>query len=407
MDGNRTLLLTSDFPPLGGGIARLCAELAARRQHWIVSTPVEAGPFAGAKDRSTEVDPARVERLDIGVRAARSLPGVARWTRHVLERERRERFDLVYCANLKPAGYVARVLKSRRGTPYVVAGYGRDLLSARRQASSSLLKRRLLGWILGGASAMVVPSRWSANRARALLEDLQLCGSGPRVETIRPGVDVDRFRPGLDTGAVRLRYKIPQRGVLLTVARLERHKGIDTVLRALRELEDMDVTYVVAGEGAAAGELKQLALDLAVGARVRWLGRVPEADLAALYNSAEVYVGMSRETGLEAEGFGLSFLEAAACGLPVVAGAGGGVADAVADGETGCLLEPKAADRLAVVLRRLLSDRQLRVRLGTAGRVRAAREFSWERVCRELDRLEQVVRRAPGSGCLAASLTGS
>jgi phosphatidylinositol alpha-1,6-mannosyltransferase len=405
MARNLTLLVTSDFPPLGGGIARLCAELAVRRPHWIVSTPVEEGGGLEAKYSSAGVDPARVRRLGIGVRAARTLPGVVRWTRHVAGLHRRKPFRLVYGANLKPAGYVARALKSRRGTPYILAGYGRDLLSARRQVLRSPLKRRLLRWILGGASAMVVPSRWAASRAQALLEDLGLCGSGPGVETIKPGVDIGRFRPGLDTRAVRLRYGIPPRGVLLTVARLERHKGIGTVLRALGELDDLDLIYVVAGEGGAAGELKQLASDLGVAARVRWLGWVPEDDLAALYNTAEVYVGMSEEMGVEVEGFGLSFLEAAASGLPVIAGAGGGVAEAVADGETGYLLEPEAVGELVVALRQLLCDGERRSQLGAAGRRRAEREFSWERVCRELDDLEEAVLEAPGSRCTPASLT--
>lgn len=401
MDGNRTLLLTSDFPPLGGGIARLCQELALRRPHWIVSTPVRANRSLEAGGCSAEDRGATVDRLGIGVQAARTVPGIVGWSRRVLGLEQRHRFDLVYCANLKPAGYVARILMNRRATPYLVGGYGRDLLAARRQALGSPLKRQVLRWILGGAQVIVVPSRWAAGSARALLEVLDLpSGYGPRVEVLRPGVDLHRFRPGLETAEVRRRYGIPQRGILLTVARLERHKGIATVLRALRELEDMELTYVVAGEGSAARELKQMALDLGVGRRVRWLGCVPEDDLAALYNTAELYVGISEETGLEVEGFGLSFLEAAASGLPVIAGASGGVADAVVDGETGYLVEPKAVPQLVLVLRQLFSNPELRLRLGAAGRLRVEREFAWDRVCRELDHLEEAIRQARRSGRL-------
>ncbi len=402
MDGSRTLLLTSDFPPLAGGIARLCHELVLRRPHWMVSTPVnESDEKLG--NFFARTDPSRIDRLDIGVRAARALPGIARWTRRALQLSRRQHFGLVYCANLKPAGYVARALATRRGTPYIVAAYGRDLLAARRQASSSPLKRRLLNWILGSAQAVVVPSRWAASRAAALLEDLDLVQRAAGIEIVKPGVDLARFRPGLGAEPLRCRYGIPERGVLLTVARLEPHKGIGTVLRALRELQDLHLTYVVAGDGAAAAELRQLALGLGVERRVRWLGWVPEDDLPFLYNAAEVYVGMSEETDLEVEGFGLSFLEAAACGLPVVAGAAGGVPDAVENGKTGYLLEPKAPEKLARVLRQLFSDREHCLRLGAAGRRRAEREFAWERVCRELDKLEEAIRRAPGFGPTSAS----
>lgn len=402
MAGSKTLLLTSDFPPLGGGIARLCAEVAARRSHWVVSTPV---PTQGwGREREPAV---AIERLGIGVRRARSLPGIALWVRQAARLQRRESVDLVYSANLKPAGYVAYALLALRGIPYLVAAYGRDLLTARRQASHSGLKRRWLRTLLQSARLVVVSSDWAAGQARELMVELGLPGDEPRVRTVRPGVDVERFRPGLEVSAVRSRYGIPPGPVLLTVARLEQHKGIGTVLKALQGLKDLGVTYLVAGEGSAAGELRRLAASLGVERQVCWLGLVPEDDLPSIYNLADWYVGMSEQIGLEVEGFGISFLEAAACGVPALAARSGGIPEAVLDGETGYLLEPGASDELARAVRALLSKPDHRTRLGKAARLRVGRDFSWSRVCGELDRVEEEVRRSPRGRGRGSSLNVS
>src|SRR5205807_1685493 len=127
-------------------------------------------------------------------------------------------------------------------------------------------------------------------------------------------------------------------------ARLEPHKGVDTVLRALPAIleREPDVRYAVAGAGSERDQLEKLAAKMGVGERVRFLGEVSERDLPALYSLAAVYVGASRRTErIGVEGFGISLVEASACGLPVVAGNAGGVPDAVRDGETGFLVPPE------------------------------------------------------------------
>jgi phosphatidylinositol alpha-1,6-mannosyltransferase len=124
--------------------------------------------------------------------------------------------------------------------------------------------------------------------------------------------------------------------------------------------------------------------------RVRLLGAVPDTDLPALYNAAMVYLGFSREGRLEAEGFGLSFLEAAACGLPVVAGRGGGTADAVANGITGYLVDTTSVASVAEVVRQVLLDSAHAGTMGGAGRARVEREFAWGRVVRQLEEAAQA-----------------
>jgi phosphatidyl-myo-inositol dimannoside synthase len=118
--------------------------------------------------------------------------------------------------------------------------------------------------------------------------------------------------------------------------------------------------------------------------RVRFLTNVPDSDLPALYNTAEIYLGLSRPTDLMVEGFGISLSEASASGIPVVAGSGGGIPDAVRDGETGLLVDAEGPEAAIGAVRLLLEDRALARRLGAEGRRAVETYYNWERVVTEL-----------------------
>ena len=207
-----------------------------------------------------------------------------------------------------------------------------------------------------------------------------------RVRVVPLGTDPDFFHPGIDTSGVRSKYDLEPGRWLLTVTRLVPYKGVDTVLRALATLgaEYGDLRYVVVGSGDALAELKALAKKLGVAQRVRFLTEVPDADLPALYNLATAYVGLSRQSGLDVEGFGISFAEASACARPLVGARSGGIPDAVADGETGLLVDAEEPDEVVQALRRLLNDNRLATALGREGRARVERFQNWDRVTRDL-----------------------
>ena len=117
------------------------------------------------------------------------------------------------------------------------------------------------------------------------------------------------------------------------------------------------------------------------------LNEVPDRDLPALYNSAEIYLGVSRLLEHRVEGFGISLAEASACGIPVIAGRSGGIPEAVRDGETGLLVDAERPEAVVEAVRRLLDDPALRARLGTAGRRVVETHFNWDRVAADLARI--------------------
>jgi glycosyltransferase involved in cell wall biosynthesis len=174
--------------------------------------------------------------------------------------------------------------------------------------------------------------------------------------------------------------ELPHGPIVAAIARLVPQKGVDVAVRALAGL---DATLVVLGEGPERGSLEALAREL--GVRLVLPGRVP--DVAAVLRGADVLVHPARW-----EGFGLAVLEAMLCSLPVVATRVSSIPEIVVDGETGLLVPAEDAPALHAALERVLGDADLRMRLGQAGRERARREFSVERMARRtLDVYEGVL----------------
>ena len=347
----------------------------------VVSTGRQAG--------SAEVDgslPNKVDRLDVPSRRLRTVQGLLRWSHRATKLARSVRPEFVWCGNLKPAGYPARWVRTRIGTPYGILLYGTDLLLLRHRILHSTLKRTSARSLIGSASVLVAISRWTRDEALSLLQDLGLSERNIDVRLLPLGTDPEHFRPEIDPASVRARYSLPEGRWLLTVARLAGHKGIDTVLHVLAALRDEypDLGYLVVGNGDRLNDLQRLARDLGVAGRVRFLTGVPDSDLPALYKTAEIYMGLSRPAGLMVEGFGISLSEASASGIPVVAGSGGGIPDAVRDGETGLLVDAEGPAAATAAVRLLLGDRALAGRLGAGGRHAVETYYNWQRVTTEL-----------------------
>ncbi len=354
----------------------------------------------GSHRDSTVVDgllPNRVDRLDVPSRRLRTVQGLLRWSHRAVSLSRSVRPEFVWCGNLKPAGYPARWVRHRIGTPYGILLYGTDLLLLRHRIRHSTLKRTSARSLIGSASVLVAISRWTRDEALSLLEDLELSDRNIDVRLLPLGTDPKQFRPGVDPSSVRARYSLPEGRWLLTVARLTGHKGIDTVLQVLAALshEYPDLGYLVVGRGDRLNDLQRLARDLGVVERVRFLTDVPDSDLPALYNTAEIYMGLSRPAGLMVEGFGISLSEASASGIPVIAGSGGGIPDAVRDGETGLLVDAEGPEAATAAVRLLLGNRELAGRLGAGGRNAVETYYNWQRVTTELANIGHELGKSP------------
>jgi phosphatidylinositol alpha-1,6-mannosyltransferase len=377
------LLLTCDFPPVSGGVARFMGELARRYP------PGRLIVSAGAEPEADDVDarfPNRVDRLPLSPRRLRTLPGMLLWSRHATMLARTNGAEFVWCGNLKPSAYPAKWVLERLGTPFGVFTYGGDLLRLQHQVHQSPLRRLRARALLASAAVFVVNSDWTRQLCLTVLRELGIEGGDARVRTVPLGADPRFFRPGVDATAVRERYGLDGGRWILSVARLVPHKGIDTALQALAQLDgpESDVRYAIAGSGEGRADLERLVRELGLDGRVRFLTGVPDADLPALYNAADVYVGASRRTAHSVESFGLSLAEAASTGLPVVAGRTGGVPEAIRHGETGILVNAEDGSEVAGAVRGLLRDPERAHTMGTAARREIERFYNWDRVVKEI-----------------------
>jgi phosphatidyl-myo-inositol dimannoside synthase len=263
--------------------------------------------------------------------------------------------------------------------------HGTELLQMRRYGSG-LRKRIIARRLLGDAAVIVTNSEWTRTMTLELFEELRIPVSAGRVFAVPLGADLDRFRAGVDTSAVRARFGLNGGRWMLTVGRLVEHKGQDQTLRALALLRESEpkLRYAIAGSGGYGTTLRALATELGIADRVNFLGHVDDDDLPGLYNVAELYVGASRVAVDHVEGFGISLVEASATSLPVVAGREGGMPEAVVDGVTGLLADPYDPASLAEAIQRVLRSPELARTLGCEGRRVAETRYSWQRVARDL-----------------------
>lgn len=356
------LLVTNDFPPKIGGIQSYLWELWRRLPADDQVVLTSAHPDAAAFDREA---PMRIERIDAPV----LLPTPAM-------RERIRALaadvgaDLVLLDPVLPLGALGPSL----GLPYGLILHGAEITVPGRLPFS----RPMLARVLRGAELVIAAGGYPAD------EGERAARRGLPIRIVPPGVDTDRFRP-FDEGeviAARKRFDVdPESDLVVSISRLVPRKGFDVLIHAAARLQRRhpDLQVLIGGSGRDRGRLQRLIER--TGAPVRLLGRVDDDDLPSLYAAADIFsmTCRTRWGGLEQEGFGIVFLEAAAAGVPQIAGASGGAAEAVADGRTGLIVsDPTSVEETITVLDRLLAEPEFRRRMGEAARTRAVAEFSYD-----------------------------
>ena len=194
-------------------------------------------------------------------------------------------------------------------------------------------------------------SRYTRHR---LLEWANIDPAQVRVlpNTVRPF-----FSPGEPSEAILKKYELSGKKIILTVSRItktDQYKGHAEAIRALAEIRDRfpDAVYAIAGDGDGRADLENLVSKLRLELRVRFLGRVSDEDVLALYRSSDVFIMPSTK-----EGFGIVFVEAAAAGLPVIGGNRDGSVDALADGRIGRIINPRSMNEIIASLAEALEDR--------------------------------------------------
>jgi len=300
------------------------------------------------------------------------------------------RYTAIFAGRVLPEGLVAWATGRLFGRPVLVYAHGEELTNWGRGK-----KFAAMCFVFRRADAVLANSDFTRDTLVGLLG----VDSG-RIAVVYPTVDEERFRPGLTGEDLRAAIATsPAQRLILSVGRLQRRKGFDSVIRALPMLlqRGIDAHYALIGIGEDRQYLERLAGELGVADRVHLLGHVSYEDLPRWYAACDLFAMPNRDIDGDTEGFGLVFLEAASAGKPVLAGTAGGTGSAVVDGVTGLRVDGERADAITQALARLLSDPDEAERMGRNGRARVLDNYTHQR---RVDQLRQLALRGryPGAG---------
>jgi phosphatidylinositol alpha-1,6-mannosyltransferase len=355
----RHLFVTNDFPPKLGGtesyLVNLCAGFA----------PNDVAVVAPAREGHESVDASiayKVFRIEGNyLRASDAVRD------RVIRSVHEHSADVTHFLQTVPLGRLAAPVREATRTPVTIVTHGTgDLLVPARTP----VVRRVARQALCSADLVLANSNFTREAVVRFTK-----GRARRIAVLRPSVDTTRFSLEISGARVRAKHSLGARFVVLFVSRLVKRKGAEALLRAMPGVPR--ATALIVGAGPEEKSLRRLARELDLGERAIFAGSIPDDELPAYYAAADVFCmpGAERLRGLDVEGFGVVYLEAAATGLPAVAGDSGGTAEAVLDGETGVVLDESTPPAIAEALRLLQQDGAMRARLGAAARARAEAEL--------------------------------
>ena len=363
----KILLIAENWPPRVGGIENYLTNIV--RYLRSANFTVVAPKAKGVKASNGLVKRAAVIRKKFFwplIRPAwRPLYG---W---IIKRAGVQPHEVTLCGKALFEGLVGYKIKKKYNIPYVVFTYAMEIETWARVKKNV---RRLCKVL------------WSADRVVYINEVTKktLLAMGVREKQlvkIWPGVESRYFKKIGERQIDKIKKKYGIEGLyILTTARLIKRKGVDVVIEAFSMIDKVrfeHVSLVVAGDGPESQGLKEKAEKMWVNNSVIFLGQVPNAELPVLYSGAETFIMTPYKVDDDIEGFGIVYLEAAACGTPSIATRSGGAGEAVVNMKTGLVIKPNSPEETKNAIELMLENDGLRFKLGKNARKRAWQEFRW------------------------------
>ncbi|WP_029631255.1 glycosyltransferase family 4 protein [Zavarzinella formosa] len=374
----RILLFSDIFPPKTGGSGRWFWEIYSRLPREEVLIAAGRGAGAEAFDKTHDLKMLRlpIEMRTRGIRSFSNLKHYLKLASMVGKIVKREKITAIHCARNLPEGFMAYLVQRRRGTKYLCYVHGEDVGVSSTSRELAWMTRR----VFAGASMVVANSN---NTRNMLLKEWNLPEA--KVRLLYPGVDTKRFSPVPASETERAELGWTGRKVLLTVGRLQKRKGHDCLIKAVKTIREKhpDVLYAILGDGEELPHLKKLVESEGVADHVQFVGEVTDAILMRCYQQCDLFVLPNRTIGKDFEGFGMVLLEAQACGKPVVAGASGGTAETMQIPETGRVVNCDTPEPLAKLLIEMLDNPAELKAMGERGRQWVCDRFDWDALSRQ------------------------
>jgi phosphatidylinositol alpha-1,6-mannosyltransferase len=360
----RLLLVTNDFPPRPGGIQSFLYGVVSQLD------PEQVVVFT-SRWREWEKWDAAVDFTVIRHDTQVLLPTTG------VRREAVKAFADYECTDVwfgaaAPLGRLAPALRAAGAQRIVATTHGHEAGWAAMPGARAVLRR-----IAADVDVLTYLGDYTRIRLAAAIGE-----HADRLQRLTPAVDTSLFDPGVDGHARRAELGWAERPVVVCVSRLMPRKGQDVLVRALPEIRRRagDVGLLLVGGGPSRARIEGLVKEYGLAGHVAITGSVPFESLPSYYRAGDVFAMPCRErlAGLDVEGLGMVFLEAAACGLPVVAGTSGGSVDALIDGESGLLVDGRNVGDVAQAVADMLLDKPRADAMGARGREWVMRNWTWE-----------------------------
>lgn len=377
------LIITSRLPPYIGGVSIYSAEIARSIQQQGHRVTVLM------RDRPPE----KFSSLGLDIISLPTKGLIKGWTlrrsrRKVVELIRQRGIEIVFFAYPVVGWGNLYSLLAREGIPYVVAIH---TANKKNVLSPRIIRYRRRKWGLNHAKRVITCSKWVAKE----IEPLVTCPIDPIYHGVNPQLAEKATPEKMEDK--RKEFQLEGKRVILCLGRFTGCKNFDVVIAALPNLIERfpNLLLMMVGEGKEEYNWRTLAKELKVEDHILWVPKVPSHEVGIYYKLAEVFITVS-SSNLEdeqKEAFGLVYIEANLCGTPVIGGKGGGIPEAVLDGETGLLIPSRDREAMEKALWTLLEDEELRKKLGATGEKRAREYFTWDRSARET---VEALRKALG-----------
>ena len=370
-----TLVVTNDFGPRSGGIETFIHGLLAQasknqQRNFVVLT--------SRQDPQDEVITFDQKMWDENrIKVVRDTAKVLLPTRR-LAKAATDLFITHKCENVifgasAPLGLLAKSLRKAGAKHIVALTHGHEVWWARMPLFSAALRR---------IGAQADQMTYLGEFTRGAVANVLLREDHSKLVHLPPGVDLTRFTPGIKSVELQKKWGIVDAPVIVSIGRLVARKGSDQLIKAMPEVLQQfpKSKLLLVGTGNYQKRLEKSVRNLKVQDSVIFAGRVEHELLPDYYRLGDIFAApcRSRYGGLEVEGLGIVYLEASACGVPVIAGKSGGAPDAVLDGKTGLLVNGRDHREVGAAVIKLLSDQPLRQKMGADGRVWMEQLWSWE-----------------------------
>lgn len=380
MNHRSLIIFSEDFPPNVGGIAQWAIGVARSLHRMGYGVRVLTRHMNKEAEKVQSQEPYPVIQVHGN-----------RW-RQLRSLYANRAMKSLYESEVLPEVVIATTWNIARGLVGVVKKHGTRLIvvvhGLEVTRKMPWMKRCWLINTLNAADIVIAVSRFTREQV------IRRHGINPQKVIVLPnGVDPETFYPGVDTDALRHRFGLAGKKVILTLARIVERKGHDKVIEALPEVlkHVPNAHYLISGvrEGENYERIQRQVVELGLERDVTFTGYVAPEEINQFYNLCDVYIMPSRELegAGDTEGFGITFLEANACGKPVIGGRSGGVVDAIEDGKTGYLVDPLSAEEIAEKLIHILSDPVQARSLGENGMARIAAGYTWDAVSGKITEL--------------------